>query len=153
MKHIYFISGFAADERVFANVDFGNNDVHFIAWKIPTKKETIISYAKKMSEEIHHLNPILIGLSFGGMMCIEIAKIISTEKIILISSLKTFHELPLYMRVAAKLHLNKVFPIRPSRFLGFFENYNLGVETKEENKSNPRNERRLKTRQKKIRQE
>lgn len=134
MKHIYFISGYAADDRVFANIDFCKNEAHFIAWKIPGKKETIASYAKRMSEEIHHPNPILIGFSFGGMMSIEIAKIIQVEKIILISSVKTFHELPLYIRVAAKLRLNKIFPIRPYRFLEFFENYNLGAETKEEKK-------------------
>lgn len=132
MKHIYFISGFGADERVFANLDFGKNEIHFIPWEIPEKEETIESYANRMRKRIHHPNPVLVGLSFGGMMSIEIAKLIPVEKIIMISSMKTFHEMPLYMRVAAKLHLNKIFPIRPTRFLEFFENYNLGAETKEE---------------------
>jgi len=132
MKHIYFISGFAADERVFANLDFGENEVHFIPWKIPGKKETIASYAKRMEEDIHHPNPILIGLSFGGMMSIEISKIIPVEKIILISSIKTFHEMPLYMRLAAKFGLNKWIPLHPYSFLERIENYNLGAETKEE---------------------
>ena len=132
MKHIYCISGFGADERVFANLDFCKNEVHFIPWKIPDKNETIQSYAERMREEIHHPNPILVGLSFGGMMCVEISKIISPEKIILISSVGTFHEIPLYMRIAAKLHLNKIFPLRPYSFLEPIENYNLGAETKEE---------------------
>ncbi len=48
MKHIYCISGFGADERVFEKVDFGENDVHFIQWKIPEKHETIESYAARM---------------------------------------------------------------------------------------------------------
>jgi len=29
MKHIYCISGFGADERVFANLDFGKNGNSF----------------------------------------------------------------------------------------------------------------------------
>ena len=132
MKHIYLISGFAADERVFANLDFGKNEVHLIPWKIPGKQETIDSYAKRMSEDIVQPHPVLIGLSFGGMMCIEISKLIPVEKIILISSIKTLHEMPLYMRIAAKFHLNKWIPLRPYSFLEPIENYNLGAETTEE---------------------
>ena len=134
MKHIYTISGFGADERVFSKLDFGENEVHFIPWKIPEKKETIFSYAKRMSEDIVHPNPILIGLSFGGMMVIEIAKLIPVEKVILFSSVSTYHELPLYMKITGALHLNRLIPMRPYSILEPLENYNLGVETKEEKK-------------------
>lgn len=132
MKHIYCISGFGADERVFANLDFGENDLHFIQWKIPQKRESISSYAKRMSEDISYPKPVLIGLSFGGMMSIEIAKIISVEKVILISSVSTFHELPLSMKIAGALRLNKLIPMKPYSILEPLENYNLGVKTKEE---------------------
>ena len=134
MKHIYTISGFGADERVFSKLDFGENEVHFIPWKIPEKKETISSYAKRMSEDIIHPNPILVGLSFGGMMSIEIAKLIPLEKIILLSSISTSRELPLYMKIAGRLHLNRLIPMRPYSILEPLENYNLGVETPEEKK-------------------
>lgn len=134
MKHIYCISGFAADERVFAHLNFGENEVHFIPWKIPERNESLENYALRMIEGIHHPNPILAGLSFGGMMCVEIAKIIPYEKIIMISSIKTFHEKPLYMRFAAKAHLNKIIPLRPYSFLEPIENYNLGVQNEEEKK-------------------
>lgn len=132
MKHIYCISGFGADERVFSKLDFGENHVHFIPWKIPEKKESISSYAKRMSDDIVHPNPILVGLSFGGMMSIEIAKLIVVEKVILLSSISTCHELPLYMKIAGTLHLNRLIPMRPYSILEPLENYNLGVETKEE---------------------
>lgn len=131
-KHIYYISGFAADERVFANLDFGENDLHFIPWKIPEVNESITSYAHRMREEIAHPAPILVGLSFGGMMSIEIAKEIPVEKIIMISSIATFHEMPLYMKIAGKLRLNKLIPLRPYPFLEPLENYNLGVQSSEE---------------------
>jgi pimeloyl-ACP methyl ester carboxylesterase len=132
MKHIYVISGFGADERVFSKLDFGNNDVHFIQWKIPEKNETIASYAKRLREEIVFPNPILIGLSFGGMMAIEIAKLIPVEKVILISSIRDRYELPFFMKVAAALRLTKIIPLKPYRILEPLENYNLGVETKEQ---------------------
>jgi pimeloyl-ACP methyl ester carboxylesterase len=132
MKHIYCISGFGADERVFSKLDFGDNHVHFIQWKIPEKNETLASYAKRMQQEIHHPNPILIGLSFGGMMAIEIAKLIPLEKIILISSIRDRYELPFFMKLTAALRLNKIIPLKPYKILEPIENYDLGVETEEE---------------------
>jgi pimeloyl-ACP methyl ester carboxylesterase len=129
MKHIYCISGFGADERVFAKLDFGNNDVHFIQWKIPEKNETLASYAKRMQQEIVFPNPILIGLSFGGMMAIEIAKLIPVEKVILISSIRDRYELPFFMKLTAALRLNRIIPLKPYKILEPIENYNLGVET------------------------
>ncbi len=134
MKHIYCISGFGADERVFSKLNFGENEVHFIPWKIPEKHETIESYAARMNQDILHPNPVLVGLSFGGMMSIEIAKLISVEKIVLLSSVSTRHELPLYMKIVGKLRLNRLIPMKPYPILEPIENYNLGVETKEEKK-------------------
>jgi len=134
MKHIYCISGFGADERVFEKLNFGENEVHFIPWKIPEKHETIFSYAKRMSEDIMYPNPILVGLSFGGMMSIEISKIIPVEKVILLSSVSTCHELPLFMKITGKLHLNRLIAMKPYSILEPLENYNLGVNTPEQKK-------------------
>ena len=66
MKHIYCISGFGADERVFSKLNFEDHDVHFIPWIDPLKNETIEGYAKRMSEQIKHDNPILFGLIIWG---------------------------------------------------------------------------------------
>lgn len=132
MKQIYCISGFGADERVFSRLNFGDNTVHFISWLVPSKNERIEDYAKRMSEKILHPNPVLVGLSFGGIMSIEIAKIIQTDKIILISSIKTLHEMPLWMKLSGKLKLDQVFPLKTFKLIEPIENYNLGLENEEE---------------------
>ena len=132
MKHIYCVSGFGADERVFSKLNFGDNNVHFIPWFDPSKNETIDAYAKRMIAQIHHQDPILFGLSFGGIMCIEIAKIISTGKIIIISSIKSFHEMPLWMKLTGKLNLDKIVPLKTFKLIEPLENYNLGIENNEE---------------------
>lgn len=134
MKHIYCISGFGADERVFSKLDFGDNQVHYLPWLLPFSNEKIEAYAKRMSEKIEQPNPILIGLSFGGMMAIEISKLINTHKVIIISSIKTCHELPLWMRIAGRLKLDKIFPMRSFGLIEPLENYNLGIENEEERK-------------------
>lgn len=132
MNHIYCISGFSADERTFSKLDFNGHSLHFIPWLIPEKKENIGAYANRMSKSIHHQNPIFFGLSFGGMMCIEIAKIIDPKKVIIVSSIKTYHELPGWMRLSGALKLDKIFPMRTIRIIEPLENHNLGIETEEE---------------------
>lgn len=132
MKHIYCISGLGADERVFSKFQFPEHEIHFIKWITPEKNETIENYAKKLIQQIQHPNPILIGLSFGGMMCIEIANQIKIEFIILVSSIKSTGEMPLWMRLSGKLKLNKIFPMRSFKLIEPIEDYNLGVTTKEE---------------------
>lgn len=132
MKHIYCISGFGADERVFSKLNFEGNETYFIPWADPLKKETLEGYAKRMSKQIQHNNPILFGLSFGGIMCIEIAKIIQVSKVIIISSIKSFHEMPVWMRLSGKLNLDKIIPLKTFPVIEPLENRNLGIENNDE---------------------
>lgn len=110
MKKIYILSGLGADERVFKYLDFKDWDVTFIKWIKPLNHEPLANYSKRISEQIKHDDPILIGLSFGGIVAAEIAKIIKVEKLILISSLKTQNQIPLVYRLAGKLYLHRLIP-------------------------------------------
>lgn len=87
-----------------------------------------------MAKQIGHELPVLLGVSFGGIMCIEIARQIPTKVVIIISSIKNFHELPYWMRLAGKMRLNKILPMRSFKLIEPLENYNLGVESASEKK-------------------
>lgn len=132
MNHIYCISGFGADERVFSNLNFEGYELHFIEWLIPEKKELLGNYVARLTAQIHHPKPVLVGLSFGGMISIEMAKILPVKAVIIISSIKSYHEMPLWMRLAGFLKLNKIVPLRSTKLTEPLQNYNLGLETKEE---------------------
>lgn len=132
MKTIYFFSGLGADERVFQNLDLSFCNPIFIQWNLPFKNESIESYATRLLAQIKDENPILIGVSFGGMMAIEIGKQIKTEKIILISSAKTKHEIPFYYTMIGKLNAHKIFPISLLQKIKTANNFLFGVHTKEE---------------------
>lgn len=129
MKPIYCISGLGSDEKIFSKLELGENKVTYLGWKIPEKNEPISHYAARMAADIKDENPILIGLSFGGMMSIEIAKILTVEKVVLISSIKQHRELPSFMRIAGKLKLDKIVPLKPYSFLTPYQNYQIGVRT------------------------
>lgn len=109
---IYFISGLGADERVFQFLDLTKFEHHFIKWNEPLRNESLPSYCKKLSEQIdHHQEIILIGVSFGGIIAQEIAKIIAVKKVIIISSVKTFREYSWQLKLASKLQIHKIAPL------------------------------------------
>lgn len=95
---IYFLSGLGADESVFKALHLPGVERVYLNWIEPLPKESMEAYAQRMANRIAEPNPIIIGLSFGGMMAMEIAKLITVKQLILVSSAKTAKELPPYFR-------------------------------------------------------
>lgn len=107
MKQLFLFSGLGADKRVFDALDLNNFNLHHIEWPKPADHESLEDYAKKILPQIQTENPILIGVSFGGIVALEIAKLITVEKIIQISSATSYHAIPSYFRFLAKLKLER----------------------------------------------
>ncbi|HEY4147550.1 MAG TPA: alpha/beta hydrolase [Chitinophagaceae bacterium] len=110
---VYFISGLAADRRVFKHIRLpeGYEVVH-LDWLPPHAKETLYDYAMRMSEGIDRSEPFaLLGLSFGGMLAVEIAKKYAPEKMILVSSVPAYRQLPGYFHFAGRWGLHKLIPV------------------------------------------
>jgi pimeloyl-ACP methyl ester carboxylesterase len=126
-NHIYIFSGLGADERVFKKLDFSGLTVTFIYWIIPKKRETIEDYATRLLSQIKTTKPTLIGLSFGGIMAVEVAKQIDTEKIILIASAKTKTEIPFYYRLAGQLKIHRLLPTSLLKKSNFITNWFFGI--------------------------
>ncbi|MDI9365366.1 MAG: alpha/beta hydrolase [Flavobacterium sp.] len=126
-NHIYIFSGLGADERVFRKLDFTGLTITFIHWTIPQKRETIEDYATRLLNQIKTTKPTLVGLSFGGIMAVEVAKQIDTEKVILIASAKTKTEIPFYYRLAGQLKIHKLLPTILLKKSNFISNWFFGV--------------------------
>jgi esterase/lipase len=119
-KELYIFSGLGADESIFQRLDFSGFNTNFIKWIVPNDKETIENYATRLIDQITSTKPILIGLSFGGLMAVEVAKQIGPEKVILISSAKTKKEIPCYYRWAGQVRFHKLLPttlLKSSNFI------------------------------------
>lgn len=109
----YFISGLAADARVFKHIHLseGYDPVH-ISWIRPEPQETLHDYSLRLSAVINKNEPfILIGLSLGGMIASEIAQFLKPEKLIIISSAAHPRQLPAYFKLAGKIGLHKIIPV------------------------------------------
>ncbi len=126
-KNIYIFSGLGADQRVFQNIDFSGFTTTFIKWIVPQDKETIEHYATRLLDQIADTKPTLIGLSFGGIIAVEVAKQIATEKVILIASAKTKKEIPFYYRFAGHLGLHKLLPTELLKRSNVFTNWFFGT--------------------------
>ncbi|MEP0004713.1 MAG: alpha/beta hydrolase [Balneola sp.] len=103
------ISGLGADKRVF---DFLNLDYPLIPveWIEPIENETLKDYSIRLSKIIDtHSDFTLVGLSFGGLVAVEISKILEPRLTILISSAETKNELrPIYRSVGKTGLLNSL---------------------------------------------
>ncbi|MFD3000740.1 alpha/beta hydrolase [Pontibacter toksunensis] len=114
MSTIYLISGLGADWRMFRLLklpeQFGKQ---YVEW-IPPKSidEPLPDYANRLKQLLPEPDPILIGLSYGGVVAIELAKILKPRKTIIISSLATRHALPWYYRALGSMKLQRWVPLK-----------------------------------------
>lgn len=104
--------GMAASHSIFEYIRLPeeNFTLHFLNWFIPEKGQSLESYATKMIAKIMYPNPVLIGVSLGGILVQEMAKQISVQKIIIISSVKLKKELPKRMLFARYTKIHKLLP-------------------------------------------
>ncbi len=104
--------GLAASSTIFENIQLPEDqfEMFFLEWFLPNEKEEIEQYALRMTQKIKHENPVLIGVSFGGVLVQEMAKIIQTNKVIIISSVKTNKEFPSRFKIARNTKAYKLIP-------------------------------------------
>ena len=107
---VYFISGLAADKRVFKNILVPPHcEIIHLDWIPPVKKETLAAYSLRLAKKIDVEEPFsLVGLSMGGMIAAEIARHHRPAQVILISSVPSSEQLPVYFKWAAMVNLHKL---------------------------------------------
>jgi pimeloyl-ACP methyl ester carboxylesterase len=109
---VYFMPGLAASSAIFERIHLPETvfETVLLEWEIPLGKESLSEYAKRMTKKITHPNPVLIGVSFGGILVQEMAKHIQASKIIIISSVKCNQEFPMHFKIAKTTKAYKLLP-------------------------------------------
>jgi len=120
---MYMIGGLGADERVlkFLKINF---ETEIIRWIDPQPNEKLKSYANRLLDQINQEQEFgLLGVSFGGIVAIEISKLIKPAKLILISSVQTSKQLPRMYISFGKTQILSLIPNKlikpPKPILGF----------------------------------
>ncbi len=110
---VYFMPGLAANSAIFERISLPLDkfEIIFLEWEIPLDNESLPEYAKRISAKIKHKNPVLVGVSFGGILVQEMAQWMETRKIIIISSVKSNFEFPRRMKIAKTTKAYKLIPM------------------------------------------
>ena len=118
--HLYFVPGLAASSKIFEKLSFPSHyEIHYLDWIDPIKNESITAYAKRLSNEVKHPKPVLIGVSFGGLIVQEMKKYLQPQKTIIISSIKTKFEHSYLSRLAKSSKIYRLFPFLVNHALKF----------------------------------
>lgn len=130
--HIYILTGLGADKTVFHKLRLDAFNHTFIDWQMPTKDMSLEAYASLMAKQIVFENAVLVGLSFGGIVAIEIAKQIPVKKVVLLATVKTKYELSPFQRLLGKTKLDKIVPKKMFTKVGPLAPYFFGLISKED---------------------
>jgi len=107
---LYCISGLGADERVFQNLKINADLVH-LPWLEPKPSESIQDYSKRLAQSIDTSQSFgIVGLSFGGLITVEMGQFLDPKFVILISSIEIRQDIPLLYRFAGHLKMAHWFP-------------------------------------------
>ncbi len=94
-NRIFLIPAFGTNEQLFDGVHIPNHELVPINYLTPLGNEDIRTYGRKLIDTYHITSDdILLGVSFGGIMAVEIAKILGNPKLYLVSSIKETKEKP-----------------------------------------------------------
>lgn len=121
-KTVYLFSGLGADSTVFMNLELPGYRKVYINWIPALPNESIRQYAGRIKSQITVENPDIIGLSFGGIVAVEVSKQIKIDKMVLVSSARTKRELNRFQFFFMKLGLYRIIPgslIQRTNFLTY----------------------------------
>ena len=114
IERFYFISGFGG--RCAAGLSktsswWGFGPIH-IQWEDPHRGETLEHYAGRLLNQVTTEHPILVGLSFGGLVAVEMAKQSQPAQVVLLSSVSTAAEIPVYFKLFRWLPIHLILPLK-----------------------------------------
>ena len=130
---VYFIPGLGAGIEIFEKIHLPPNkyEIYFIEWLIPESEDEPLShYVERMAQQVKHKNPVLVGVSFGGIIAQELSKIIPVRKVIIISSIKKRKEMPRRLRLMQRIRLYKLIPDKAFDDFSKFSRYTFGKKVK-----------------------
>jgi len=108
---IYCVTGLGNDKRIFDNLIplLDHKDIYVLEHLEPIDNESICDYAKRLILNVNfEENSIIIGMSLGGMISVELSKLIKFRKVFLISTVKHPNEFPWQIQILKRLPIDKI---------------------------------------------
>jgi pimeloyl-ACP methyl ester carboxylesterase len=101
-KTLLLLPGMTPDERIFSRLRSAVDGLQVATWLQPQRNESIRRYARRLADSFSDRNqPCYVGgVSFGGIVALELACLLPVRACFLISSITSPAELPPWMRAA-----------------------------------------------------
>jgi pimeloyl-ACP methyl ester carboxylesterase len=140
-RRLFLFSGLGADERVFSflRLKMDESCIHHIRWIKPSHpNEALEDYATRLidkyniSSEGDHDAPLLLGVSFGGIVAQEVAKQLPYSRTCLLSSLSCSTDLPFWYRLNSYLNLHHWLPLEQMKRFHFLAAPLFGIQSAQE---------------------
>jgi hypothetical protein len=126
--HVYLMPGMAANPLIFENIKLPENQfkIHWLEWEIPLVDETLKAYAKRMSEKVTQHKSVLLGVSFGGVLVQEMSQFLDLRRLIIVSTVKTKHEMPKRLHLLRKTKAYRFLPTQLAKNVKILSKFALG---------------------------
>jgi pimeloyl-ACP methyl ester carboxylesterase len=97
---LILLPGIGTDARLFSLQRLEFPQLVIPEWLPPQRRESLTDYAARFAETVNPGRPCIVGgMSFGGIVALELSRHLPAVACVLISSVKSSLEFPLWMRV------------------------------------------------------
>ena len=101
---LVLLTALGADERLFAPQREAFPEMVVPAWIPPQNREGLADYAARLAETIHPVRPFVLGgVSLGGMVAYELARLLVPDAVVLIASCRRGRRVRPFLRYAGRL--------------------------------------------------
>lgn len=132
MINYYLIPGMGADKRLFQHFNLTGGNVHHLDWIPHRGSKNLAEYAALMAERITTEKNVIVGSSMGGMVTVEIAKLIQPEGAVLVSAPSGRHEFPQVLKNLNALRLHRALTPKQMLRISTLADLFMGFKTGEQ---------------------
>lgn len=99
-RPILLLGGMTPDARIFQQLLPRLPNALVVPWIEPENGESLEHYSKRLAKTLSVTEPVVLcGVSFGGIVAMEVARSIDAKACVLISSIRSPRELPPWLRI------------------------------------------------------
>jgi pimeloyl-ACP methyl ester carboxylesterase len=132
LVNYYLIPGMGADHRLFTHFDLKYGQMHYLNWIHHGKSKNLMEYAHLMAERIKTENNVLVGSSMGGMVAVEMSKIVNPLATVLVSAPVGRHEFPQILKTFDAIRLHKALTPKQIPLISGLADLFMGFKTPEQ---------------------
>lgn len=101
--NLVLLPGMMADSRLFAPQLKQFPDAIVPAWPVHKTTDTLRSFAERLAGCLPQGPMVVVGVSFGGLVALELARFVDTQCCVVVSAVRSPREFPWPMRVLRPL--------------------------------------------------